>query len=102
LYRDSSDNSYKLADANTVGLTDVIGIAVTPGVATQYGVLAIDGSVELVGSTLVKGMTYYLGPTGGEIVRESDLTAGCEVVRIGVASSTTRLDLDIEKTGIII
>jgi NADP-dependent 3-hydroxy acid dehydrogenase YdfG len=102
LYKDTTDNSYKLADANVLGLTNVVGIAVLPGVANEYGILITHGSAELTGSTLVKGTTYYLGATPGTIVRESDLTAGCEVVIIGVAESTTRLYVNIIKTGIIL
>ena len=102
VYRDSADGSFKLADADAVGLTDVYGIAITPGAVGEYGLIATDGEVELVGVTMVKGMIYCLGPTPGQLCRETDLTAGCEVVHVGTAVTTTRLRIKIEKTGIVL
>lgn len=101
VYRDATDNKYKLADANASAATaDAKGIAVTPGVSDGYGVIAEKGSIVLVGTTMAVGETYYAGPTAGEIIPDADLTTGDRVCRLGTAASTTQLDLAIEYTGI--
>ena len=102
VYADSSDsNKAKLADNNASAATAVVkGIAVTPGVSGGYGYVATGGSIILVGTTAAVGKTYYLGATAGEIIPEADLATGNGVSRLGVASSTTQVDLDINNTGV--
>lgn len=101
VYFDSSDSEYKIADANASATTAAAkGIAITPGIDAGYGYIAKGGSIILVGTTMAVGETYYVGPTAGEIIPDADLTTGDRVTRIGTASTTTQLDLDIQATGI--
>ncbi len=41
------------------------------------------------------GVTYYAGPTPGEIIPESDLSTGHYVSRLGTAATATQLNLSI-------
>lgn len=101
VYKDAADSKHKLADANlSAAAADVKGIAVTPGVDAGYLFIAVSGSIILVGTTMVVGATYYLSPTAGSIIPEADLATGDRVVRLGTASTTTQLDLDIKNLGI--
>ena len=99
VYLDVSDLTHKAADNDASVSTDaVVGLTITPGVNGGY--LATGGSIILVGATMAVGVTYYLGSTPGEIVPESDVSTGDAVTRIGTASTTTQLDLDIKVTNI--
>lgn len=102
LYLDVADNEHKLADSNASASTAAAkGIAITPGVDAGYGLMATGGSVVLVGTTMVVGETYYVGATAGTIIPSADLTTGDYVTRLGTASTTTQLNLDISATGIV-
>lgn len=101
VYLDTADNEHKAADANASATTaKVVGITITPGVDGGHGYIAKSGSIILVGTTMAVGETYYAGPTAGEIIPDGDLTTGDIVTRLGTASTTTQLDLDIRATGI--
>lgn len=102
VYADSTDsNKAKLADNDAIAATATVkGIPMYGGVSGSYGHVAIGGSIVLVGATMTAGVTYFLGPTAGQIVPESDLGTGDYVSRLGTAASATQLDLDITNTGI--
>lgn len=101
VYLDSSDNKYKLADANlSAAAATIRGVAITPGVDGGYGYVAINGNIILVGTTMAVGETYYVGQTAGSIVPDADLTTNDYVSRVGTASSTTQIALSISATGI--
>lgn len=101
LYQDATDSQWKLADSNaSATIAAAKGIAVTPGVSGGYGIVATGGSIILVGTTAVVGTTYNVGATAGTIVPNADLTTGDYVTTLGVASSSTQLDLAISASGI--
>lgn len=101
VYIDTADSEHKAADANASAATAAArGITITPGIDAGYGYIARGGSIILVGTTMAVGETYYVGPTAGEIIPDGDLTTGDIVTRLGTASTTTQLDLDISATGI--
>jgi hypothetical protein len=100
VYLDTT-NKYLLCDNNLSVVTAALkGIALTPGVLDGYGLLATEGSILIIGPTLVVGVTYYAGPTAGQIIAESELASGHFVSRLGTAATTSRLDLSIKATGI--
>jgi len=102
VYLDASDSKHKPTDANlSSSAATAKGIAVTPGVDGGYGLIAIRGSIILVGTTMAVGTTYYCGPTAGEIIPETDLATGDNIMRLGMAATTTQLDLDIKLMGIV-
>lgn len=101
LYLDTTDNKYKLADANgLVGTAAAVAIAMTPGADTEYGVVALDGPVILVGTTMAVGEPYAVSATAGAIAPETDLTTDDWVTRMGTAKTTTQLDLGFRATAI--
>lgn len=100
LYR-HTDTEHLLADADASALTKAVqGIALTPGIDGGQGIIATAGNVILVGATMTVGVTYFQGPTAGEIVPYGDLSTGDYVVRIGTAKTTTEMILSIEDTGV--
>lgn len=100
LYR-HTDGEHLLADADlSVAAKAMTGVAVTPGIDGGQGIMATAGNIILVGSTMTVGVTYFLGPTAGEIVPYGDLSTGDYVVRVGTAKTATEMILSIEDTGV--
>lgn len=102
VYFDDTDNLWKLADANlSVTAAAAKGIAITGGVSGDSGYVATGGSIIFVGPTMSVGENFYVGPTAGDIVTESDVVTGCYVTRLGAASLANQFDIDIVVTGIM-
>jgi hypothetical protein len=102
IYQDSTTAKWLLADSNASSTTAAAkGIAVTPGVLDGYGLVATGGNIILVGTTATVGMVYLVGATPGSIVPHGDLTTGDYVTILGVASSTTQLNLSLSASGIV-
>lgn len=100
VYLDTTDNEYKLGDANDTATTaTVTGIAITPGVDNGYGLIATGGSIYLVGATLAVGQAYVASANAGNIAPESDITSGQYLTHLGYATDANTLQLAIKATG---
>lgn len=96
IYLDTTDNEYKLADADlTITTAECRGIAMTPGIDGGMGYMAFGGSIILVGTTMAVGTEYFASDTAGGIRPVGDIDSGDWPCRLGNASTTTQLDLDI-------
>lgn len=100
VYFDSVDAEYKLADASASASAVVAGIAMTPGVDGGRGIIATGGNIILVGTTAAVGGVYVVSATAGKIAPEADISSGEYVSVIGVASSTTQLNMNILNSGV--
>jgi hypothetical protein len=93
----TSGSQYIKADASDTSKLSAEGICINAGATGEYPVIIGNGGVlEYTGATLTKGESYYLsGLNAGKLGILSDVGTGDSVIRIGVASSTTRLQVDI-------
>lgn len=101
VYLDSSTNKYGLADSDsaTAGIRAPRGIALNSASANQpLGVLR-SGSIT-IGGTLTAGVAYYLSNTPGGICPVADVGAGEYSVLLGLATSTTVLNVAIQASGV--
>jgi hypothetical protein len=87
------------ASSNTSSKKFVTGIAMNGGTMGQAIVVQIIGTF-IPGGTVVKDTVYVLSETAGDICPYSDLTTGDEIVIVGVASSTTAINLNLWDSGI--
>ena len=95
VYRDLTASSKLIAaDADLTVSSLVAGITLCGGVDTSIGLILTKGLMT-IGATVVAGQTYYLAPTGG-ICLFSDLGPGDFAVKLGIATSTTIIDVQIE------
>lgn len=100
LYKSAADDKYYLADANASSATaDVLGIALTPAATDGYLVMQKSGPINL-GATLTANETYVVSATAGGIAPIGDLTTGDYTSIIGVANTTSKLTIDLHKTGV--
>ena len=101
VYKHAADNSeYKRCDASASGTADCDGIAWGYADDGEHFMLlkVASGNVNL-GATLTKGTAYVVSATTGGIAPESDLASGEYVSHIGVATSTSNLQLNVNNTG---
>jgi predicted lysophospholipase L1 biosynthesis ABC-type transport system permease subunit len=90
-----------LADSNsgTAAARVPIGIAAHASLAGQPLTVQYDGLITL-GAVLTAGVAYYLSGTAGGICPVADLTTGNYPTIIGIATTTSVLDIKIHASGV--
>ena len=105
VYRNSTDSKYLRADADALASADIAGVAVTPAAADgDKFVIAKNKSGSTadinLGATLTQGETYVVSTNVGAVAPIGDLTTGDYISYLGVASSTSILQMRLNATGI--
>lgn len=97
VYKSSTTNKWLLADSNSVTpeARHAIGIALNGGSIDQPVTVQTSGKIT-VGATLTAGTDYYLSDTPGAICPRADVGSGEYVCLLGLAESTTVLDLSVQ------
>ena len=101
VYLDSSDAKYKLADNNsaTAAVRQPRGIALN-GASDGQPLTIIKSGPVTIGGTMTAGGAYYLSDTPGGICPVADSGAGEYSCLLGMATSTTVLDVNIDYSGV--
>lgn len=101
-YQASATKKAGLADNDspTAEIRAIDGIALNGAAAEQPVEIAINGAVISVGAVLTAGVDYYLSGTPGSICPRADVTTGDDPVRIGIALTTSNLQLDFADPGV--
>lgn len=104
VYLDPDDNLVKLADNDAVNTQehDAVGISLNATAAAGQPVSYQKGGDLSFGAILTKGETYCVGGTAGDIVPRADVTTGDELVILGIASSTSVLQVGIRDTDTVL
>lgn len=101
VYLDGATHTYKLADNNsaTAAAREPDGFALHAAAIGQP--LAVHERGPLViGATLAPGVAYYLSDTPGGICPVADLATGEYPSVVGIATSTTVLNVKIQSAGV--
>lgn len=101
VYRDPTDGKYKLADCDsaTAAVRKTTGIALHAAANGQPLLVLTEGPLT-IGAALTAGVAYYLSGTPGGICPVADLGAGDYPTIIGIAKSTTVLDVKLHESGV--
>lgn len=100
VYLDASDSKYKLADSNgSAALRSPVGIALNGASDGQPLVVLTYGPVT-IGATMTAGVAYYLSDTPGGICPVADVGSGEYPTILGIATSTTVLNVNIQQSGV--
>lgn len=101
VYLDSADGKFKLADNDsaTAAARSPYGVALHAASDGQPLVVARSGPVT-IGASLTAGVAYYLSGTAGGICPVADLSTGDYPTIIGIATSTSILNIDIQESGV--
>jgi len=99
--KDASTGKYLKADSNhaTAALRIAEGIALNGAALNQPIAVHTSGPIT-IGATMTAGVAYYLSDTAGGICPVADVGSGEGVCLLGLATSTTVLDVDIQTPGV--
>jgi hypothetical protein len=101
-----SNNRWQLMDSNAAstgnGVTDTRGIALHGGANTQPAAVVTADPDFTPGGTLTNAAAYYASPNAGALAPAADITTGNYAVFMGVAKSTTKLNLNPTAAGIAV
>ncbi|MGG7534677.1 hypothetical protein [Rhizobium sp. 12,4] len=92
-----ADSDAATADAR--GKTGNIGVALNSAAANQPIVVQTEGPITL-GAVLTAGTAYYLSDTPGKLCPVADITGGDYYTLVGLAASTTVLNVDFQYSGV--
>ena len=97
----NSNGTFVPADNNAVTASGrtAIGVALNGAANGQPIAVASAGPVT-IGGTLTAGVAYYLSDTPGGICPVADVGAGEYVVLLGIATSTSVLNVAIQNSGV--
>jgi len=101
LYKDTADFRLKLSDNDNAAaaVRSFFGMALNGGASGQPISVVKKGQVTL-NAALTKGVVYAVSGTPGGIAPLADVASGDDVIILGVALSTTVLDLQPSVTGV--
>tara|TARA_R110002167_G_scaffold70512_5_gene199038 strand:- start:52 stop:462 length:411 start_codon:yes stop_codon:yes gene_type:complete len=101
VYLDTADSEYKLADSDSAAALARVprGIALNSAADGQPLTIHRKGPLT-IGATLTAGVAYYLSDEPGGICPVGDLESGDYTCIIGIAISTTVLDVNIQASGV--
>jgi hypothetical protein len=101
VYKSSSTGKWMKADADSAiaEARSATGIALTGSSLNQPIVVQTGGEIT-IGATLVANTSYFLSSAAGGICPLADVGTGEYLQLIGIAKSTTLLDISFQATGV--
>lgn len=102
VYREAATGKLKLSDNDsaTAEVRAIRGIALHAALDGQPLTIAKNGAVVAYGAILTAGVEYYVSGTAGAIAPRADVTSGDDPIRIGIALTTSNLELDFADPGV--
>lgn len=101
IYLNSTTNRWMLADSNAASAEARQAKAIALNGASAGQPVAFQKSGDItIGATLVAGTAYFLSDTPGGICPLADVGSGEYVVLIGIAKSTSVLQLSFQYPGV--
>lgn len=106
VYLDDTTSTWKLIDRDAAATGNGIdvkkGIALVGGASGQPGVVCTKDPDFTPGATLTNGITIYTSDTAGGITSADIPTTGDYPTVLGVAKSTTKMNLNPTASGAVI
>lgn len=102
VYLESSSSTYKLADNDsaTAEVRSPAGIALHAAASGQPLAVLSQGPIT-IGATVAVGDVLCLSSTAGGICPYADIAAGDYATILGIATSTTSVDIKIHEAGAV-
>ncbi len=103
VYLDPTTKKYLLADSDSASaaVRKVRGIALNGASLNQPMTIHKSGDIT-IGGAMTAGLAYYLSKTAGGICPVADIASGGYATIIGIAKSTTVLDVNIIESGVAV
>ena len=101
LYADASDRGkLKPADADALTTARARGIAVSSAGDEQPIRYLVAGPITLGSGNLVQGRSYFVSANAGGICRESDVASSKFTTSLGLATTTSQLDVQLQSSNV--
>lgn len=102
VFKEEATKKVKLSDNDsaTGEVRSAFGLTLNGAALDQPVSVAQNGSIIDLGAVLVAGTDYFLSGTPGAICPRADVLTTDDPVRIGMALTTSRLQLDINDPGV--
>lgn len=95
VYKSTTDGLIYKSDANSAAAAKTVyGVALNGGAVSQPASVLTAGPIT-IGATVAVGTIYVLSGTAGGIAPHGDLASGMTTCIIGVATSTTVINVNI-------
>lgn len=100
VYKSSTTHKWMLADSNSATAEARVpdGIALNGAALNQPLAVQASGPIT-IGATLTAGTDYWTSDTPGGLCPRADIGSGEYATLVGVATSTSVLNIDIQATG---
>jgi hypothetical protein len=102
VYQEAATKKAKLADNDsaTAEVRAIYGLTLNAALADQPINVAKNGAVVDLGAILTAGVDYYLSGTPGGICVRADVVSTDDPIRIGMALTTSQLQLDFSDPNV--
>ena len=102
VYKEAATSKAKLSDNDsaTAEVRALRGMALHAALADQPLKVARNGAIVDVGAVLTAGVEYYVSGTPGAICPRADVTTGDDPIRVGMALTTSRIELDFNDPNV--
>lgn len=101
VYKDPTTGKWLLADNNSATVAARVPGGTALHAAALNQPLAVQKSGPItIGATLTPGVAVYLSGTPGGLCLVGDLTTGMFPTIVGIATSASVLDIDIQPSGV--
>lgn len=103
VYEEAASSKAKLSDNDsaTAEVRAIKGMALHAAATDQPLKIAKNGAIVDVGAAvLTAGVDYYVSGTAGAICPRADVTTGDDPLRVGMATTTSYLQLDFADPGV--
>jgi hypothetical protein len=103
VFKDPADDKYRLADADaaTAAVRTTRGIALNGAANNQPLAVQTEGRI-VIGAAVVVGTVYAQSDVAGGIRPVADNATGDFVTTLGIAVTTTEIDLRIHASGVAV
>lgn len=99
VYLDTTDDTWKLADADAAASVNEAGIALHAAATGQPIAVQQSGTLN-IGATVAIGTAYYVSTTAGSICLESDLSSGDFPFLLGYATAASTITMFRRNFGV--
>jgi hypothetical protein len=102
VYQEASTSKAKLSDNDsaTAEVRGIHGLALHAASADQPLTVAKNGAVVDLGAIVTAGVDYYVSGTPGGICPRADVVSTDDPIRVGMALTTSQLQLDFNDPNV--
>jgi hypothetical protein len=99
LYKHTDNKYYPADNDDTAAKAVAVAISLTPALADEWFYFVTSGPLSF-GAILTVGTEYYVSSNVGGICPRADLGSNDYITRLGIATTTSLMDVKIHASGV--